>query len=294
MKHKALVLMTGLALILSACSDNHQAASVSTGSANQAEFDAETAAGPTMASWEEKLPSPYTPENLKSALEEYINHRMWLYPDKLELHASPTNFDHYIGQTLSVEVRLYEDRSGDKRAYGELGINDGRLIAFHALHGMVYSDAVGKEDTEHWPEGAYEVAGTFEVEVREPHRPDYGTSARKHERIAAAETYARNFCEDMLRGEGGDRWAGATVYIEDFYGYQDSSAMWVVRQDDYVWNAPFYFSENNGTVEAVGMKGFGIANMGMLDELDLTRYWFDKGTASVARKFTCSVDDRAT
>ncbi|BBI36490.1 hypothetical protein [Cohnella abietis] len=287
-----IVLAAGLTLLISSCSDNSGKAESTSTITNAVENIQATQASVT-AVLEEKLPAPYTLANIKNAMEEYINYRLWLYPSKVELNASPKSFDPYIGKTIGVEVRVYESSSGEKRVYAQTSIGDWWLTEFKTSNGIVYSDnQVSKEDTGLWPEGNYEVAGTFELKVQEPHKPNYGASARKDKMIAAAENHLKNVCNDLLRGEEGEIWSGTTAYLENFYEYEEVVSTWLVRPDGYLWSSGVSLSEENGKFNATGIKGFAIDDINKLDKYDLTRYGFDRGTQDAVRQLTCNGDDQ--
>ncbi|WP_256757733.1 hypothetical protein [Cohnella sp. WQ 127256] len=281
-----IVLVAGLPALLSSCKNSDE---VKFGSINANTVESTQATESSlMPTLEVKLPPPYSLVNINNALEEYINYRLWLYPAKVKLNASSKNFDPYIGQAIEVEVRVYEDNSGGKKVFAQTNIGEW-LVEFKIGNGIVYCDGqISKEDIGLWPEGNDVVVGSFEVQIKEPHKPNYGTSTRKDAMITAAEKHLKDICDDLLRGEGGDIWVGTTFYLEDFYEYTDVVSAWLVRPDGYVWLSPMYFTEDNDVYRATGMKGFGIDDITKWDRYDLTRYAFDKGTQDAVRKFTCN------
>lgn len=229
------------------------------------------------------MPEPYTLTTIRSALEEYMNYRLWLYPAVVESNRSSKSFDPYIGKKIAVEVRVYVNGSGDKQLYALTSIDKRWLAEFKTKNGIVYCDGQVSQGDALWPEGSYEVIGTFDVSVQEPHKPNYGTSERKDRMIAAALQHLNNLGDDLISGEDGDQWTGAAYYLDDFYEYEDVLSAWLVRTDGYVWSSPLYLTEENGEFEATGMKGFGIKDMNELDPYDLTRYIFDKGVQTAVR-----------
>ncbi|MBP1993028.1 hypothetical protein [Paenibacillus eucommiae] len=235
---------------------------------------------------EEKLPTGFTKVNIKSSLEEYINYRLWFYPEKVQGNYSAKSFDPYIGQTIDIEVRLYSDISGKKKVYAHTSIGEW-LAIFEIKNGIVYCDGQVSKDENLWPQDKFEVIETFSVEVKQPHKPNYGTSSRKDRMIAALETKLKALCEDFTRGSDAEKWSNAMVYIEDFYEYESGGGAWFVRQDGYAWYSPVHLVEKNNDFEAEGMKGFGLKNINSLDKYDPGRDNFEKHIHDAVKQFTC-------
>ncbi|WP_141502398.1 hypothetical protein [Paenibacillus luteus] len=234
-----------------------------------------------------KFPANFTISNIKSALEQYANYRLWLYPENVSGKWADTNFDPYIGHMIEVEVRLYTDSGGNQKVYTKTSMGEW-LAVIELKNGIVYCDGQVSKDESLWPQNNYEVMGEFQIQVPQPHKPDFGSSARKDKMIAAAESYMKTFCVDLLSGTEHKKWVDAKVYIADFYEYESGVSAWLVRKDGYVWNSPMYFVEENDEFKAVGEKGFGIDKIDALDKLDSGRYMFEKQIDDAAKQFTCS------
>lgn len=58
------------------------------------------------------LPESFTMDSLQQALDEYINYRLWYYPENTAGTIENVSFDSYIGksagQSIDVEIRSYE------------------------------------------------------------------------------------------------------------------------------------------------------------------------------------------
>ncbi|RKP47964.1 hypothetical protein D7Z26_22415 [Cohnella endophytica] len=283
-KPAILALLTTTTLLLGSCSAN---------SGNGAErVDADKAASATSigvrSSSESMLPTGFSMNALQDAFEEYVNYRLWFYPAKVV--GNDSGFDALIGRTIDVEVRIYTDDEGVRRVYGHTS-NSERLAIFAMKEGIVYcAGQAGKEEPQ-WPQGDYETIDTFSIEVGQPHKPNYGTSARKEKMIAAAEAYDKAFCQDMIRGEGAEEWQGSKVYLADFYEYEEAAISWIVRRDGYAWLAPVHLAEKNGEFETTGLKGFGIEKIYGLDPNDSGRYMFESLINGAAKQFTCGSED---
>jgi hypothetical protein len=239
----------------------------------------------------EELPTGFTKVNIKSALEEYMNYRLWFYPEKVAGNYSVKSFDSYIGQSIDVEVRLYSDSSGKKKVYAHTSIGEW-LAIFEIKNGIVYCDGQVSKDETIWPQDNFEVIETFSVEVQHPHKPNYGISPRKDRMITAIKTKLKDICEDFTRGSDGDEWSNAKVYIVDFYEYESGGDAWFVRQDGDSWYSPVQLVEKNNGFEVEGVKGFSLKNINTLDKYDSGRYMFERQIHDAVKQFTCNSNDK--
>ncbi|GIQ71162.1 hypothetical protein DUZ99_12010 [Xylanibacillus composti] len=232
------------------------------------------------------LPSGFTLQNIQTALEQYINDRLWFYPT--EVRGSPTdkNFDPYIGRTLEVEVRVYDDGSGDKQVYAQTSAGEW-LVRFMIQQGIVYSEGQVGPGEDHYPQGNYMAVGSFTIEIQEAHPPNYGMSPRKEKMIIAIEETAKAVCEDLERGTESGIWSGTEVYMADFYEYEEAGALWLVRFDGYALYMPIEIVEEYNSFTTVLGKGYGLNNVYELDQNDPGRFMFDRQTQDAVRKTRC-------
>jgi hypothetical protein len=290
MKNKIpfIIIVIGMSLLICSCSTNRIVGPEGTIASKDLPAETiEVTESRITPNLEAKLPANYTLAKIKSALEEYMNYRMWLYPEKVEGNYGKTKFDPYISKIIDVEVRIYQDNSGEKKVFAHTNIGEW-LVIFETENGIVYGDGqVLKEDAKMWPQDNYEVIGAFSVKVPQPHKPNYGRSPRKEKMIAAAEAYVKFFCDDASKGSESKEWINTEVYIADFYEYQELTSTWYVRQDGYVWYNPVRLVEQNTEFEAVGVKGFGMKNIYTLDKFDNGRYMFESEIHDAVKQFRC-------
>jgi hypothetical protein len=201
------------------------------------------------------LPAGYTVANIQTALEDYINERLWLYPESAE--GKGTNvFEAYVGQSLKVDVRLYPDTSGQK-VYAHTNIGDW-LAVLQYKAGTVYCDGqVSPDSQDQWPGEHFETGGSFEITVQPPHEPEYGTSPRKEKVLAAMEERATVLCEDLSSGSEAAKWTNTKLYIADFHKYLETTSAWFLRPDGYVWSFGFSAEEENGLWTGSSSQGRG-------------------------------------
>lgn len=243
--------IAGLALLLGSCSSG--AASVS----NSA-----------------KLADGYSIGTLQTAMENFINERLWYYPEKIE-GKGMDQFDAFIGQTLQVEVRLYKDAEGQDKVYGHTDIGDW-LVIFKNEDGYVYADGqVSEESPDAWPGDSYETAGSFTVKVNPSHQIEYGDSPHKREVVAVMDKQVRALCADLTRGADAADWKNAQVFVADFHPYEDMTTAWVVRPDGYAWVTGVFAEEQEGALTGGVTGGFGIHKIKDLPETDPNGYEFD-------------------
>lgn len=131
--------------------------------------------------------------------------------------------------------------------------------------------------------------GNFPIHIEQTRKPNYGSSPQKEEMIAAADAYLDILlCEDLISGDEGDAWVGATAYLADFYEYGDSASAWVIRKDGLVYHSPVMFSMEEDEVKAAGIKGFEIEDMASLDINDSVRFEYDLGIRDAVRTVSCA------
>ncbi|MBD3922221.1 hypothetical protein H8B09_25925 [Paenibacillus sp. PR3] len=160
MKHKTVlnILIVGIVLLISSCGADSNHSNSSPG---------------------ERLPTGYTIANIESAIDECINYNLWNNPD--EVYPRPAGSEPYVGQQISVEVRLYTDPSGVHKVYAQSNVDNWKdaLFKFDRFGGDVYctGHTTPKEDL--WPKGDYEVIDTLSLKVQPVRDPHFGTSPDK-------------------------------------------------------------------------------------------------------------------
>lgn len=114
------------------------------------------------------LPEGYSIDKIKSALMEYINMRLWLYPD-IGYNSSDKNFDNYINEIVDFEIILV-----NKSVYASTNVGESLLI-FTDRDGFIYVDGQVNPDEDYWPDMSdYIVIDKFSIQIPEPQKPDYG------------------------------------------------------------------------------------------------------------------------
>lgn len=122
-----------------------------------------------------KLPKNISLESVNSAFTAYRNFRLWNYPE--ESKASQINFTPYIGKEITAEVRMFESNPESVFIHTELGNSLGKVVnkdGFVYLGGFVQLD-----ETSSYPQGNYEKVYDIKINVKTPHKPNYGTSPIK-------------------------------------------------------------------------------------------------------------------
>jgi hypothetical protein len=237
----------------------------------------------------EKLPEGYSIDKVKSAFLEYINYRLWLYPAKIPDNASDKNFDDYIGKSIDVEIRLYNNGSG-KSVYAHTDIGQW-LAVFKSSNGFVYCDGQTSKGEYGWPDDTenYTVVEKYSEVIPQPHKPNYGTSKRKDKMIAALESAVKSSCEDFYKGveKKYDEWANVEVYIADFYEYENTAYAWLCRQDGAIINFPAAFEEKNGEIKVQTITGFTMNNINEFNEFG--RFLFERDVDDAVRHFKCNI-----
>jgi hypothetical protein len=267
-----LIATLAVVMLLSGCStlskDNNNSTHISSSSA-------EVVNGSDL-----KLPQNISLESIGKAFEEYVNYRLWFYPD--ESKAPQINFESYIRKVINAEVRMYESDPGSVYLLTELGNWLGKIIN---EDGFIYLDGFVKQDEINlYPHGNYEKVDDLTIKVKAPHKPNYGTSPRKDKMIQAAEKYAESLCEDFVSGTESELWRDAKIYIADFYEYENVVNVWFVRKDGYASNNPVLLTENNNEFQVQGVKGYSIQDV-MKDEKNF--FFENRQIGDAVKQFTC-------
>lgn len=229
------------------------------------------------------LPDGYTVDSIKNAVIEYANYRMWTSPDHIYGTVSEKSFEPFIGQSIDVDIRVYADEAGEETVYAHTNKADW-LIVLKRKVDIVYGDGQVSEGEAGWPQGKWEPVAQFPILIEKPRKPNYGSSPRKDKMIAAAEAQLKYYlCEDFVRGEGGEKWIGATAYLTDFFEYEESVSAWLIRDDGYAAYTPVAFVEGNNAFKAVGVKGFSIENIHLQDP----GFTYEQQIKDTVLKFTC-------
>ncbi len=237
------------------------------------------------------LPSGYSLENIEAATKELINYQLWFYPaDVWARNDESKAFDPYIGKKFHMDVRVYRTDSGEQQVYAKTSAGE------WLIHYELIRDTIVGTDQVHigesaYPQGNYESAGSFTVQVLEPHPPNYGTSPRKEKMIEAVEQRVSEICTEFQKEEDPTLWSGTEVYINNFYEYEESGAAWFVRQDGYAMKIPMQLAESNGEFDTHLGKGklFILENIHSLDESQARRYMFESESKVAVGRMTCEV-----
>lgn len=232
------------------------------------------------------LPSGFSLKNIEAASKEFINYQLWFYPEDVWGNDENWAFDPFIGEKLNMDVRVYRTDSGEKQVYAKTSAGEW-LIHFEMIRDtIVGTDQVNIHENT-YPQGNYESAGSFSVQVLEPHPPNYGTTPRKKKMIEAVEQRVSEICNEFRNEEDPTIWSGTEVYINNFYDYEDSGAAWFVRQDGYAMKVPMELVESNGEFETHLGKFFILENIHALDKSQARRYVFESETQIAIKKTSC-------
>jgi hypothetical protein len=238
---------------------------------------------------EVKLPAGFTVDKIKSALSEYINYRLWLYPAKILDGVSDKNFDDYIDKSVDVEIRVYKTSSGES-VYAHTSIGEW-LGAFKSNNGFVYCDGQASAGEYGWPNNIedYAVVEKYSIVIPQPRKPNYGTSTRKDKMIAALESAIKASCEDYYKGADKyyDEWINVDVYIADFYEYENAAYAWLCRQDGSITNFPVVFEEVNNEFKVQAVKGFTLNNKSAFNEFGI--FQFERDISDAVKHLKCNV-----
>ncbi len=197
------------------------------------------------ASTQSNLPSGFTRSNVKHALAEYLNYRLWLYPEKIMDATTEKSFEQYIGKTVDIELRVYDN--SEKQVYASTSMGEW-LALFDIMGGFVYCDGQVGTGEKYWPkENGYRVIENYSLKIQKPHKPNYGSSERKNKMIVAIQAKVRWACEeDFFKGEYGNVWENVDVYIVNFYEYEMATHIWLCKKDGSITDYPVYLEDNNG------------------------------------------------
>ncbi len=237
-----------------------------------------------------QLPKNYTIEKIKNAFLEYINYRLYLYPAKIMDGTSDKDFDNYIGKSIDVEIRLYNNRYED---FVYAHTNMGNWLAmFKNLNDIVYCAGQANEGEYGRPENEnkYMVVDKYTIKIPEAHKPNYGTSQHKNKMIDAFESQIKAACLDFYKGANKyyDEWSNVDVYIVDFYEYENGAHAWLRRQDGSITDYPVSFEEDiKGEFKVQPSKGYTMKNISQFNEFG--RYQFDIDIKDAVRHFKCNV-----
>ncbi|UJF31800.1 hypothetical protein [Paenibacillus hexagrammi] len=227
-----------------------------------------------------ELPTRFSLDSIRKAFKEYINYRLWFYPDETE---KQFNFEPYIGKEITTEVRVYESNPQNIYIHTEIGDWLAKIVY---ANGFVYCDGfIRQEDTNIYPKGDYKKVDTLKIKVEPPHKPNYGTSHRKDKMIQAAVDYAEHLCKDFENGTESELWKDSKVYIVDFYEYENVINVWFVRQDGFASYTPVQVTESNNEFTTQGIKGFDIPNIRKLDKKDNETYFFEKQIGDTIKSY---------
>ncbi|MCD1257299.1 hypothetical protein B5M42_000420 [Paenibacillus athensensis] len=230
-----------------------------------------------------ELPPKMNMENIKKAFAEFINYRLWFYPNETE---KQFDFAPLVGKELTAEVRVYTSDTQSVYIQTELGDWLAKIIY---SNGIVYASGFIKQaDKDLYPPGNYENAGNLMIKVESPHKPNYGTSPRKDKMIKAVEEYATDRCQDFAQGTESELWKGAKVYIVDFYEYEDVVNVWFVRLDGLASYAPVQLTEGEHEFNTQGVQGYDIPDIKKLNKKDEDTSFFEKQLEDAVKQFYCS------
>ncbi|GFN29956.1 hypothetical protein [Paenibacillus xylaniclasticus] len=239
---------------------------------------------------DERLPAGYTIANIESAMDECINYFLWSNPD--EVYPRPAGSEPYVGQQISVEVRVYTDKSDGQRVFAlsNLAIWKDSLFTFDRLGGAVYCTGHSIPNDESWPEGDYEVIDTLSLKVQPVRNPHFGTSPEKDRMMETIENELTRTCIDFTTGTERELWLDSDIYVVDFFEYEKSAGVWFIRQDGYAYNSGIYLELDTTTNEyvAIGLKGYALDNIHSIMEGDPARFIFDRQMQAVIKHYKCT------
>jgi hypothetical protein len=277
MERKLLTISIVLCLLLGSCTNTNNIA-ISKGNVDVSKNNLKE-------SQELKLPEGFTTDKIKSALLEYINYRLWLYPIKIMDSCSDKDFDEYVGKSIEVELRMYNTNS-EKAVYAYTNV--GKWLAiFRSKDGFVYCDGQVGEGEYGWPSNTddYTVIEKYNVTIPPAHKPDYGTSKRKAKMIAALESSIKAACQDFYRGADKfyEEWADVEVYIVDFYEYEGGTHAWICSQGGAIIDFPVIFEELNDEFKVQTLKGFTLNSKNEFNQFG--RFQYDRDISDSVKHF---------
>ncbi len=238
------------------------------------------------ASTQSSLPSGFTRSKVKYALAEYLNYRLWLYPDKIMDAPTEKSFEKYIGKTVDIEIRVYDN--SEKQVYASTSMGEW-LALFDIKDGFVYCDGQVGKGEKYWPkENGYRVIENYSLEIQKPNKPNYGSSERKNKMIVAIEAKVKWACEeDFSKGEDGDEWENVDAYIVNFYEYEMATHVWLCKKDGSITDYPVYLEDNNGEFKVQTNKGYSVKNKDAFNKFG--RFQFDRDINDAAKHLKCNV-----
>jgi uncharacterized lipoprotein NlpE involved in copper resistance len=238
---------------------------------------------PQVSQEDAALPVPFTMDKLQQALDEYINYRLWYYPENTAGTVENASFDAYIGQSegqsIDVEIRSYGEG-----IYASLPKKEW-LVAFEEKEGIVYTEGQIDSEMQAWPGEDYTSIGSFRLKINEPRKPVYGDSPRKTKMIEASLAYLDRYYNDVSQQGADEEWKGTTATLVDFYEYEAGTAAWLVRKDGTIYHVPMYFDEENDGILAVGMKGYHVEDAEAFGPEEGYRYLKEVEDASIKIKY---------
>lgn len=224
------------------------------------------------------LPEGYTIDKIKSALVEYINWRLWLYPS-IGYNVSDKNFDYYINETVGFEIILHA-----KSVYARTNIEEW-LIVFEDIDGFIYADGQISPDEDIWPDmNNYSVVEKFSIQIQEPQKPNYGKSKRKDIMIELAESKLREYGKDCA-----DEWNNAKIYIADFFEYEMATHARIFKKDNTIFCLPLFFYEENGIMRVQTNKGHTIEDINVMD--DFTKHMHNRFISDAVVSFELNFNE---
>jgi hypothetical protein len=236
------------------------------------------------------LPTGYTIANIESAIDECINYILWSNPD--EIHPRPAGSEPYVGQQISVEVRLYTDPSGGQNVYAQSNVDIWKdtLFKFDQLGGDVYCTGHSTPQEESWPEGDYEVIDTLSLKVQPVRDPHFGTSPEKDRMMEIIENELTAMCKDFTAGSDGELWLDSDIYVVDFFEYEASAGIWFVRKDGNAYYSGLKLEMDKTTNEyvAIGVKGYPLDNINSIKKGDPARFIFDREMQAAIKHYKCT------
>ncbi|MGF6355241.1 hypothetical protein ABIE27_003155 [Paenibacillus sp. 4624] len=100
-----------------------------------------------------------------------------------------------------------------------------------------------------------------QIDIQEPHQPNYGDSPYKDKMVAAAINYLEKFLIDMKSGEQAKDWDHVQGYLVNFHEYDDTANAWFIKSNGEAVYVPFLFIENSGTITVDGITGYSVKKM---------------------------------
>lgn len=99
-----------------------------------------------------ELPPNISLDSVKKAFGEYINYRLWWYPNETD---KQINFEAYVGKEIEAEVRVYDSDPQSAYIHTELGDWLAKIVY---KDGFVYCDGFVRQEENNYPQGDYKQA----------------------------------------------------------------------------------------------------------------------------------------